>query len=222
MCGRATGSIGGRKGRAASAYWSGLKGECLRQQAKPEGHTVERIPDVVGLHIAEPGCAQAAQRGIAHSHAPAAGQRRRIGHQHRHRLPQIVRVRRYGQHRIDRAGLQTALGETTGDAGPLRPRPVASAPHGAWRRTGRNAALQSATGRTPGHVPSSPAWHSRAGWTGRRCHNASARTSATRYNPCTGYAAQAPPAAASSARAGERDWGAWCGVWSGCVRSCGG
>jgi hypothetical protein len=57
---------------------------------------------------------------VTHAHAAALRHAGGVGHQHRHRPPAIVRVRRHGQNGINRAGLQQALADAGGDAGPLR------------------------------------------------------------------------------------------------------
>jgi hypothetical protein len=80
------------------------------------------------------------ERRVAHAHAAGAGHLGRVmmtgtG------LPAILRVGRHGEDGIDGAGLEQALGEPRGDAGPLRAlarRPESGAVH---RAVGAEEAL---------------------------------------------------------------------------------
>ena len=63
---------------------------------------------------------QRQQRRIAHPHAAHLGHGFGLRHQHRARLPLVLRVGRHGEDCLDRARLQQPLAQSAGDAGPLR------------------------------------------------------------------------------------------------------
>ena len=63
---------------------------------------------------------QRQQRRIAHPHAAHLGHGFGLRHQHRARLPLVLRVGRHGEDGVHRAGFQQTLTQPAGDASPLR------------------------------------------------------------------------------------------------------
>ena len=66
------------------------------------------------------GFQQGEQRGVAHAHTPACGHAGRVGDQHGHWRPLVVRRGGHGQHRVHGAGLQQNFAHAGCDACPLR------------------------------------------------------------------------------------------------------